>query len=133
AGYVAGQLAVALEEAAKLKTTKQPPGYTRTASDLEGDIDATTRDRIASIESDGVAKGLTAAAIAAAIRQQFKDWAGDRAQTIATHEVSAAFHAGGRAVAAIVNQENSGRYVERHWDTQDNPCEHCQENAEAGW
>ena len=57
----------------------------------------------------------------------------DRAQTIATQEVSRAFHQGGRDVAAIVNQENGGRYVERHWDVQDSPCELCQENDDAGW
>lgn len=131
--HVAGVLAVLREAKVNLATKKQPPGYDRTATDIEDQIDATSRDRIASIESDGLAKGLTAAAIATAIRQQFRDWAGDRAQTIATQEVSRAFHQGGTDVARIVNEENGGRYVEKHWDTQDNPCELCIENEDAGW
>jgi phosphohistidine phosphatase SixA len=139
--HVAGALGVnpapvyaGVTEAAKLNLKRQPPGHERTAVDLESEIDATTQERIAAIESDGVAKGLTAAAIATAIRQQFREWAGGRALTIAEAEVSRAFHQGGADVARIVNQEGGGHLVEKAWDGEPDACDEiCMPNIEDGW
>lgn len=159
AGHVAGQLGVLHIETQEvmipphylvervptlhsLTTRRQPPGYNRPAQALTDEIDATTQERIASIESDGFAKGLTVAAIATAIRQQFRDWANgapgktSRSETIATHEISRAFHTGGADVAEIVNYElrAAGGWIEKAWDGEPDACEEiCMPNIEAGW
>lgn len=130
ADHAAGQLGM-LKEAA-YTTKRRPLGYTVRGEDVEKELRGTTNDRISEIKTAGVAAELTAAAdILDQIRQQFKDWGGDRALTIATHEVSLAFHTGGADMATIVAEE-TGSYVTKSWAVQDDPCEICQENADEG-
>jgi phosphohistidine phosphatase SixA len=129
ADLVAGQLQVLKE--AKYTTKKRPPGYTVRGEDVESNLRDTSNDLIAEIEQAGVAAGLSAAVIMEEIRQQFKDWGGDRAATVATHEISRAYHTGGSDMAVIVAEE-IGSHVTKTWAVQDDPCEVCQENADEG-
>lgn len=124
-----GQLGVMIEEAATLNTLKQPPGWNRTAQDLEAEIDATTTDGIASILTGNQAS--SAAAALALINEKFQEWAADRSEMIAVNEISSAYHGGAMDVAEIVAQ--AGTQVEKAWDADPGACEVCLGNSGDGW
>lgn len=116
-------------EAQKPKRTLS--GYDRDVEDLEDEIDQTSHDQLTKMVHGGEAAGISKAGILAMVLGEISDWTQQRANTIALNEISKPFHAGGRDVVNEIQKE--GRHVERHWDTQDDPCELCQENEEAGW
>lgn len=115
-------------EAQKPKRTL--PGYDRDAEDLEDEIDQTSHDELTSITYGAIAAAGLSAIKKAGIAK-LNEWTQQRTQMIALNEISKPFHAGGSDVVIEIRKE--GRHVERHWDTQDDPCELCQENEEAGW
>lgn len=107
---------------AKYNPKKKPGAYQLTAAILAADLLETTIGRISELESDED------------VRQQFRDWEGSRAESIATNEISKAFHAGGADVASDMSDawEETGSYVTKTWVTEDDPCDICQENADMG-
>ena len=119
-----------------VKPRRKLPGYiARSADDLAADIDETSDEQLTSIVHSGEAEGLSTAAVTAAVLAKLHEWTGQRSNTIALNEISKAFHAGGADVADAVGDEvkQTGRYVERHWETQDDPCPECEQNEAAGW
>jgi len=140
AAHVAEQLdavmtyGTAATEAAKKIPAPAPP--TRTADDLEGELDDTTdREMGTKLEKafDPV-KPLAIGAVLEMVRQQFDQYSNGvngqkaRADTVAEYEISHAYHGGGSVVAGSVPGT-----VEKFWDIGPQGCPQCQENAEDGW
>jgi len=126
AQHTAVQLGVRLSEAAKTPIARLP-GPTRTAADLEDDLDETTQDRIANVTKSAFAQGMTIAGVLGVVGAAFADMEDSRAATIAVGEVSDAFHAGGLDVA-----EEAGD-IEKRWEAQPDACEICEDNEMQGW
>lgn len=136
AAHVREQIAIPVKEAAGDQPDVGPPK--RTAKDLERELDATTDkemgDKIkAAFDPENP---LTIAATLEALAKQFEQYSDgidgqlSRAQTVATTEVSGAYHDGGAAVVKLVPHT---RDIEKIWQTEDDPCPTCQANADMGW
>lgn len=136
AAHVREQIAIPVKEAAGDQPDVGPPK--RTAKDLERELDATTDkemgDKIKAAFDPG--NPLTIAATLEALAKQFEQYSDgidgqvSRAQTVATTEVSGAYHDGGAAVVKLVPHT---RDIEKIWQTEDDPCPTCQANADMGW
>lgn len=130
ADLVAGKL-VKPKEATK----KHPqfPGPTREPEEVEDDLDETTEDRASTLVDHAFRDSLGYAALVIGARQMFKGWSegeNSRADTVALQEVSSAYHDGGRD---YVNDWRGGNGpVEKLWETEDDPCEVCEANADMG-
>lgn len=119
------------EEEAKLKQqqlVKALPDYDRDADDLEDEIDQTTDDEVSNVVKGGFAKDLAVAGVIALVASKFADYEEDRADTIATNEVSTAFHGGG---ADLIDAAEGD--FEKSWDTEDDPCPICEDNGDQGY
>lgn len=105
------------------------------AAELVSQVDETTRDAIRDAVADGLAEGLTADEIADRI-EGIADSGGlaafseERAALIANTEIANANSAG--ALAGYKEARDSGVNVLKEWLTDDDPCDVCQENADAG-
>lgn len=119
-----------VEEAAKKKPTAVAslPGPTRTPADLENELDQTSDDQIATTAKSGFAKGLDTAAVLGLVGALFSDWQDERAGTIATNEVSKAYHQGGSDFA-----EDTGDDIEQQWESEPDACEICSGNSDQGY
>lgn len=126
AQYVAGTLGVLKE--ASYTTKRVPAGYLRKAETVESELDATTADRIEAIRAAN--PDVKGDALLKLIAAEFAGFIAARADMIATHEISQAFHNGGDDIAKIVDGEGGG--ITKTWQTEDEPCEECAENEEAG-
>ena len=110
----------------------------RTAKDLEGELDKTTDkemgDKIAAAFAPG--SPLSMSATLGALAKQFDQYSDgvdgqmSRAETVATNEVSSAYHDGGATVVKLVPHT---RDIEKIWQTEDDPCPTCEANASMGW
>lgn len=103
----------------QLGSVAQPTSYGRTGRDVGADLDRTTQKRVEEMMASGATE--------AQIRQQFQDWAGDRAAASAEYEVSLAYHSGMQAIA-----RQSGD-VEKQWSVHAEACPLCVANAGMGW
>jgi phosphohistidine phosphatase SixA len=104
------------------------PGVDRTVVDLEDELDDTTGDEIGKLVDKSFTADLTHAAVLGLVAAQFKEWATDRSETVALNEVSEAYHGG---AADFVNDWRGGNGpVLKTWDTEDDPCDDCQANAD---
>lgn len=128
-----GQLGLIVTEAVQLATKRKPPGYDRTAEDLEDELDQTTDERIHGIITRGLKQGLTATAVALLIASQFRDWTVQRAEAVATYEVSKAYHQGAADVAKIAAEEAPGTQVLKQWEANPDACDICAGNVEDGF
>ena len=105
------------------------------AAELVSQVDETTRDAIRDAVADGLAEGLTADEIADKIEgigdaggvPAFSD---ERAALIANTEIANANSAG--ALEGYKEARDSGVNVLKEWLTDEDPCDVCQENADAG-
>lgn len=100
--------------------------YERTGADLEREIDETSALAIGKLIADQGGED------AGAVAKLIASWAKDRAETIATTEVSAALHAGMADAATVIGQQQ-GVEVEKAWNVEDDPCEICLGNVDDGW
>jgi len=104
------------------------PGVDRTVTDLEDELDDTTQKQLGDTISKSYTGDLTHAAVLGLVAAQFKEWAGDRSDTVALNEVSEAYHGG---AADFVNDWRGGNGpVLKTWETEDDPCDDCQANAD---
>jgi phosphohistidine phosphatase SixA len=104
------------------------PGVDRTVTDLEDELDDTTQKQLGDTIDKSYAGDLTHAAVLGLVAAQFKEWAGDRSDTVALNEVSEAYHGG---AADFVNDWRGGNGpVLKTWETEDDPCDDCQANAD---
>jgi len=125
----------AKQEVTEAKPLKRKlPGPTREPEELEDELDDTTQDRVGNVIDQAFKEGLTYAATVGLVRSTFQGWSEadegetSRAETVALAEVSGAYHDGGRDVA----REYPGE-VEKLWETENDPCEECQANADMDW
>jgi SPP1 gp7 family putative phage head morphogenesis protein len=97
------------------------------------DLDATTADRLESLLVDGLENGKSYDQIAKAIRDEFKDFTGARADLIATTEIGEAYSAA--TLEAAQELEDKGIDLEKSWLTvgDDRVDEDCAANEDAGW
>jgi hypothetical protein len=115
-------------EAKAKPTLPTLPGVARTVTDLEDELDDTTQKQLGDTISKSYTGDLTHAAVLGLVAAQFKEWAGDRSDTVALNEVSEAYHGG---AADFVNDWRGGNGpVLKTWDTEDDPCDDCQANAD---
>jgi hypothetical protein len=115
-------------EAKAKPTLPTLPGVARTVTDLEDELDDTTQKQLGDTISRSYAGDLTHAAVLGLVAAQFKEWAGDRSDTVALNEVSEAYHGG---AADFVNDWRGGNGpVLKTWETEDDPCDDCQANAD---
>jgi hypothetical protein len=105
------------------------------AAEMVSSIDETTRDAVRDAVADGLAEGLTAEEIADRI-EGIGDAGGmtafgdQRAALIANTEIANANSAG--ALEGYKQARDGGVNVMKEWLTDDDPCDVCQENADAG-
>ena len=115
-------------EAKAKPTLPTLPGVARTVTDLEDELDDTTQKQLGDTISKSYTGDLTHAAVLGLVAAQFKEWAGDRSDTVALNEVSEAYHGG---AADFVNDWRGGNGpVLKTWETEDDPCDDCQANAD---
>lgn len=121
-------------EAKAKPTLPTLPGVARTVTDLEDELDDTTQKQLGDTISRSYAGDLTHAAVLGLVAAQFKEWAttdaagNSRADSVALNEVSEAYHGG---AADFVNDWRGGNGpVLKTWETEDDPCEDCQANAD---
>jgi hypothetical protein len=104
-------------------------------------INETTRAKLETIITDGLANGESYSKIAASIRQTYDGWETsatpgktsfqtDRADVIADTELAYAYEGGTRAV--VDDLTAMGLDMEQSFLTAA-PCDECQENEDAGW
>lgn len=131
AGALLAQSQLPKPREAKAKPTLPSlPGPQRDAQDLEDDLDDTTQKELGDTISKSYAGDLTHAAVLGLVAEQFKDWAGDRSEMIATNEVSEAYHGG---AADFVDDWRGGNGpVLKTWETEDDPCDDCAANEGMG-
>jgi phosphohistidine phosphatase SixA len=120
------------------------------SDDFEDDIDGTSEKLIDALIVAAIAAGKSPQKISDIVREKFGDWQGDRALTIATNEISRAFHIGGSDAARIINAEiraavragepgapeesDTGSYIQKAWSGEADACDEiCMPAIEDGW
>ena len=149
AAYVAGSQHVAtqlgydthLQEAKKqrlpiIPAIPAPDGQSisQQGYDLENELDKTTVDRVHNAVKDLDPFSMQAAlAKLDEVFNGFTDVSGkvSRADTVGLQTVSNGYHSGGKDAAQAIAR--TGVAVEKHWDTEDDPCPICQANADEGY
>jgi hypothetical protein len=99
------------------------------AADLVSNIDEVTRESVRQAIEDGTAEGLSSSEIADNI-EQIGGFSSDRAQLIADTEIAAANSNG--ALEGYRAARDGGANVQKAWLLGSEPCDACQENADAG-
>lgn len=127
ADRVASQLPTRVSAVQEATPPKKLPGPTREPEELEDELDATTTDRTGSLIDKAFEDGLAYSALIVGARELFGKFDDSRGEATAGHEISTAYHDGGRDQAATYAGE-----LEKQWETGGEACEDCQANEDMG-
>lgn len=127
ANRVAEQLPTTVSAVQEATPPKKLPGPTREPEELEDELDATTEDRTGSLIDKAFKDGLTYAALIVGAREMFNKFDDSRGEATAGHEISTAYHDGGRDQAATFEGE-----LDKQWETGGESCEDCKANEDMG-
>jgi hypothetical protein len=135
----AADLDVTLSEAETLPkvrnfrdATAQTAAYVTDARNVRWrSLEATTRARLDGVLNRAASEGWGYARTERAIRREFRDMAGSRAETIARTETANAYESARRIVAQGVRAD--GEVVEQRWLVTFACCDLCAMNEQAGW
>jgi hypothetical protein len=102
--------------------------------DVADSIDATSQGILKNLLVDALTEKKSYTEMASEIRDQFTDWTGQRATTIATYEIGNAYTQGTLGAAEDM-RDRAGIDMEKGWLTagDDDVSDDCQENEDAGW
>lgn len=127
ADRVASQLPTPVSAVQEATPPKKLPGPTREPEELEDELDTTTSDRTGSLIDKAFEDGLAYSALIVGARELFGKFDDSRGEATAGHEISTAYHDGGRDQAATYAGE-----LEKQWETGGEACEDCQANEDMG-
>lgn len=94
-------------------------------------IDATTRDQLSTILTDGIENGKSYSKVAGEIKTAFDGFGTARATTIAITEAATAYVQGNLMSAAML--QDAGLNMEKAWLALGDPCDECEDNADEGY